>query len=304
MSMRTTPRFWWALAFLVLPASVVFAQSPVGSITRTVLDVEIDAFGTGEFILAVDGEPVYPETVIRTGYDSWAYLKIEGESHTVAPLSVTPVDSFLQARRRSRGRGFFGNLIRELTRSLAPPEEEEIVAGGRASGVEGPSTTWVFDVDANELYREAQDSLEAEDYESAVETLRLIEFPDEGDFSVENYYVDLSYALMGMGDSHAAMAAGFDYANAEPDPAEAGLLTPRLQLLSGIAAYYAGEDAVANATLEAYLEAVPLTEAVPEAVVARIKLLQAEGANSQAARLQSEARRAQPNVDWAAMLAN
>jgi tetratricopeptide (TPR) repeat protein len=289
---------------LLLPVVVLSAQSPVGSIRDLYLDVEIDAFGSGDFIEAVPGEALYRESVIRTGYESWAYLTVDGESRSVGPLSVTPVDTFLNTRRRGKGEGFFSRLLQQLTRSLAPPEEEEIVAGGRAAEVEGPTTSWVFELDADELYRDALGYLDAGDYDLAVESLRLIDFPDEGDFSIEDYYVNLSYALMGIGDFYAAMEASFAYGRAEPNPSEVGVLTPRLQLLAGLSAFYVGDDRVAASALDAYLERVPLAEAAPDAVVARISLLRNSGAPAQANRLLAEAREAQPDVGWTELLAN
>ena len=292
-----------AVVLSLVPVRVL-AQSPVGEIRRLHGSVEIDAFGTGDFLPALVSDTLFEESVIQTDYESWAYVTVDGAEYTVSPSSTTPVRSFLASRRRAQGDGFFTRILKQLTRSLSPPDEDEIIAGGRASQVEGPTTAWVYDIDPNQLFEEALHYIDAGRYESAVESLRLIEFPEDGDFDIEEYYVNLAYALMGLGDFHAAMAASFEYARAQPAPAEVCALTPRLQLLGGVAAYYAGEDRVAGAALEAYLAAVPLGEAAPEAVVARVRLLRQQGAAADADRLLRDARRAQPGVQWDSLLSD
>jgi hypothetical protein len=192
-------------------------------------------------------------------------------------------------------------VLRELTRSLVPPEDDVIVAGGRASQVEGDTTAWVFDIDPNELFEEAMLQLEAGRFESAVESLRLIEYPQDGDFEIEEYYVNLSYALMGMGDFHAGMAASFEYALVEPSPRNVVRLTPRLQLLGGIAAFYSGEDEISHAALDAYLADVPLEMAAAEAIALKYTLLKDAGRTIAANNLMRDATHAQPDVDWAAL---
>jgi len=287
---------------LVVVSAAALAQSPIGSIEELFGFVEIDAFGVGDFVDAVAPEAVYESSVVRTEYESWAYITIDGEDHTVGPNSITPVSTFISDRRRGRSVGFFGRILRELTRSLAPPEDDEIIAGGRAAEIQGPTTSWVFDVDPNELFEEALHQIDAGRFESAVESLRLIEFPEDGDYKIEEYYVNLVYALMGLGDFHAAMAASFEYSMDEPDPEGVGLLTERLQLLSGISAYYAGEDGIANASLDAYLNDQPLSTAAAEAVSAKYHLLRDQGRNTEAEKLLRDAQNAQPGVDWNAIV--
>ncbi len=277
------------------------AQSPIGSIEKLYGFVEIDAFGVGEFVHAVIPEAVYQASIVKTDYESWAYVTIDGEEHTIGPNSTTPISTFVSDRRQGKGEGFFARVLRELTRSLAPPEDDVIVAGGRAAEVQGPTTAWVFDIDPNEMFAEALHQIDAGRFESAVESLRLIEFPEDGDYEVEEYYVNLAYALMGMGDFHAAMAASFEYALADPEPENACLLTPRLQLIGGIAAYYAEEDEIADASLDAYLQSGPLSTAAVEAISTKYTLLREQNRNAEATSLLRDARRAQPAVDWNAV---
>ena len=144
----------------------------------------------------------------------------------------------------------------------------------------------MFDVDPNAKFAEAVEDIAAGDYEYAVDSLRMIEYPSDGDFEIEEYFVNLAHALMGMGDFHAGMVESFNYALADPAPENVDLLTPRLQLLGGVSAYYSGHDEVAASALAAYIEEVTL------------ELLRDAGRSSEANRLIRDARRAQPDVDW------
>lgn len=289
------------VALLCLVAAGAAAQTPVGEITSASGFVEIDAFGVGEFVDVRVPEAVYESSVIRTDYESWAYLELDGNEHTIGPSSTTPVSSFVNKRRSNRGDGFFARVLREITRSLSPPEEEAIVAGGRASNQQQLGTSWVFDVDPNELFDEGLAAMDASDFEYAVESFRLIEYPSDGDFGIEEYYVNLSYALMGLGDFHAAMSAAFEYLLLQPTPENAAHLTPRLQLLAGVSAFYGGETAIAEAAIAAYLDTVPLEDAAAEAVVLRHALLTEAGRRNDAEALLARAVRAQPGTDWSAL---
>jgi tetratricopeptide (TPR) repeat protein len=260
--------------------------------------------GQGDFVEALFPEAVYESSVIWTDYDGWAYLTINGEAHEVGPSSTTPVASFISERRRTRGGGFFSRVFRELTRSLAPPEQDEIVAGGRASEVAtATADPWALEVDPDVAYAKALDFIDAEDYESAVDALRSIEIGfDDHEFEIEEYYVQLAYALIGMGDFHAGMAASFEYAVADPSPSNVDLLPYRLRFLGGVAAYYAEADEVALASLGSYIEEVSLENADVEAVALRYLLLRDSGRNSEAYRLLRDARRVRPGVDWDAAI--
>jgi len=260
--------------------------------------VEIDAFGQDDFVGVRIPEVIYQESIVRTDYESWAHLIIDGEQYTIGPNSETPIASFTNARRRDKSPGFFARVLREITRSLSPPEEEDIVAGGRASNVEPSGTSWVYDVDPNELFNDALDAIDDGDFEYAVESLRLIEYPSEGEFQIEEYYVNLSYALMGMGDFHAAMDSAFEYLMLDPSPDNAKLLPQRLQLLAGISAYYSGEPGVADAALQSYVERAGMEDAAPEAVVIMYLRLREMGRAGEATDLLSRARHAQPAVQW------
>jgi hypothetical protein len=296
----------FAGAFLLLSAMQVAAQSPIGELTEVVNEVDIDAFGSGDFIPARAGEALYESSVIRTGYNSFAYGVVDDAEFTIGPYATTPVASFRSGRQRGSGDGFFSRILRGLTRSLAPPVEEEIVGGGRADQQEPAAPGWMTtQVDPDTLLKNGITHIDDQEWRLAVETLRLIEYPEDLDeYTIEEYYVQLTYALMGLGDFHAAMGAAFEYALAPAEPAEVSLLTTRLQLLAGLSAFYAGEDAVAEASLDAYLSEVPLEAASPEAVAARVRLLSTQGATVSANRLLRDARQAQPGTDWDSLLSD
>ncbi|MBU8912650.1 MAG: hypothetical protein KOO61_01415, partial [Spirochaetales bacterium] len=95
---------------LVVISSAAVAQTPIGSIGKIFEFVEIDAFGVGDFVEVVVPEAVYETSVVRTDYESWAYITIDGEEHTVGPNSTTPISAFVSDRRRGRSEGFFARI--------------------------------------------------------------------------------------------------------------------------------------------------------------------------------------------------
>ena len=199
--------------------------------------------------------------------------------------------------------GFFSRIIRSIARSLAPVDDEEVLLGGRADRIaEGGQTEWVFDIDPDALFFEGIAALGDGEYDLAVDTLRRIEYPEDGTFALEEYYVALSQAFMGIGDFHAAMAASFEYALAAPGPDNVHLLSPRLKLLAGVAAYYAGDDETSLAALSGYLQSVSLADAAPEAVVLQSRLLAESGRESEADSLLQRARSLSPGVEWDSIL--
>ena len=294
---------------ILLACIVVFfvpalgAQQAIGVIDETDNIVQLDAFGTGRFVRALKGDVLYEQSVISTDYESWAFITIDGNPHIIGPNSETPVRSFQSTRKRGIA-GFFSRLIRGISDSLAPPdEEEEVLLGGRASNIaESTGSDWVFDVDLDEQFAIAEAALADSDYATAVDALRLIEYPEDGSFELEDYYVMLAHALMGLGDFHAAMSGAFEYFYADPDPSNVAELPERLQLLAGISAFYAGEDEISRESLRSYIDAVGVADAPAEAIAALVRLLRESGENATADELLDEARAKHPHEDWNLLL--
>lgn len=288
------------LVLVLLAAVPVTAQERVGRIESIVGYAEIDAFGTGRFIAAQAGDLLYRSTVLRTDYESWLGMEVAGTTYEVAPSSTTRVTTFVTDRRRQAGAGLLGRLLRGIVDSLAPPEEDVADFGGRASDAGFPNSIgslFVVDIVPDEEYSAGRQALEGGDYRTAVDHLRRIEYPEDGTFSLTEYYVSLSYALLGLGDFDAAVRAAFDYALEEPSPENVPHLPARLQLIVAIGAYYAGDDRLADRASADYVRKLGLEEADPQAVAVRIRLLR-ETDRAQAGELERAARSANPDVDW------
>ncbi|MFW5689164.1 MAG: hypothetical protein ACOC1U_06260 [Spirochaetota bacterium] len=290
------------LLLFVAVGSSALAQERVGRIVEIEGFAEIDAFGQGVFITARAGDVLYESTRLRTDYDSWITATIGDSDHQVPPGSVTRVATFMNDRRR--GRGVLGRLLRGIVDSLAPPSEEVADFGGRANDAatdDGFAGMFVTDVDVDDEFAAGVEALEAERYRDAVAAFRRIEYPEDGSFLTTDYYVNLTHALLGLGDVDAAMRAAFEYVRSEPGTSAVASLPSRLQLLAGISAYYAGDDAIALRAVTQYIEDAGLEDADPQAVAIRIVLLR-DGDRVASRRLEREARAARPEVDWDALL--
>ena len=188
---------FFCFLFLLCFTSSVFAQDSVGRLSDIEGSVQIDAFGNNRFISAVIGDVLYDSTVLRTDLNSWAIIEIHGDEFKIPPRSLSQIASVSNVKRNS-GRGFFGKLIQGIAQSLKPPEEDVADFGGRAAEVGSDDLfdgMFFDDVDVNEEYSTAHEALVRGDYEKAIDHLKLIEYPEDGDFSIEQYYIDLSYSL-------------------------------------------------------------------------------------------------------------
>jgi hypothetical protein len=285
----------------VLPP--VAAQERIGRIISIDGYAQIDAFGTGRFIDAEEGDVLYGSTVVRTEYESWVTTEIGGRSYEIAPSSTTRVSLFASDRRREAG-GVLGRLLRGIIDSLAPPEEDVADFGGRASQVESAGSIgsmFIVDVEPDEEFAAGREALEAGDYRTAVDHFRRIEYPEDGTFSLTEFYVSQSYALLGLGDFDAAIRSAFDYTIEEPSPARVDALPARLRLIVAIGAYYGGDDALADAAARSYVQELGLERADAEAIAIQIRLLRKTAA-ARAGELERAARSARPGVDWDALL--
>jgi len=288
------------LALVMLASSPASAQERVGHIASIDGYAEIDAFGTGRFIPAESGDVLYRSSVLRTDYESWLSMEVGKDTYEVAPSSTTRVATFATERRREAGAGLFGRLLRGIVDSLAPPEEDVADFGGRASEAESPDSIgsmFIVDVAPDEEFVAGREALETGDYRTAVERFRRIEYPEDGSFSLTEYYVSLSYALLGLGDFDAAIQSAFDYALREPSPENLAFLPARLKLIVAIGAYYAGDDRLADRASADYVRELGLEQADPQATAIRIRLLR-ESDPAQARELERAARSANPGADW------
>jgi hypothetical protein len=303
MRIRSASRRILVIILLLAPA-LAFGQQEVGRIVSVDGYAEIDAFGTGRFIVAEAGDVLYESSVLRTEYESWVTTRIADRTYEIAPSSTTRVGAFLSGRRTAASPGLLGRLLRGIVESLAPPEEDVADFGGRAAEIQGPGSMggmFVVDVEPDEEFALGREALDSGDFRAAVDHFRRIEYPEDGTFSLTEYYVSLSYALMGLGDFDAAVHAAFEYALEDPSVDGIASLPPRLQLLAAIGAYYTGDDELALAASTAYVDELGLDEADARAIAIRI-ILTREREPSRARQLEREARGQRPDADWNALL--
>jgi tetratricopeptide (TPR) repeat protein len=284
-------------------AVAVPAQEQVGRVTDIDGWAEIDAFGAGQYIEAEEGDALYADTVLRTDFDTWMTIQVQGQEFEIAPRSESEVSAFIAQRKRADRPGVIARLIRSIGNSLAPPEEDVADFGGRASEAATADQYggFITDVNVNDEFADGVEALEAGNYREAVDHLKRIEYPEEGDFDLEEYYVQLSYALLGLGDFDAALDAAFEYQLVEPSVADVEGLPPRLQMLAGIGAYYAGDDRIAERAAGEYIGSVGLKGADAQVIAIRI-LATRERDRRAADSLENRARRERSEVDWDSLL--
>ena len=73
--------------FMICGILEVSAQTEIGRISAINGQVQVDAFGDGSFLDAVENEVVYRQTVIRTGREGSALLHVAGSDVVLAPGS-------------------------------------------------------------------------------------------------------------------------------------------------------------------------------------------------------------------------
>ena len=301
--MRVASRVAIYVGMTLCLAVSTYAQSQVGTIETLLGFVEIDAYGTGDFIPARNGEHLFESSVIRTDVDSWADLIVTGRLATIPPLSTVRVSSFMRTRNPSSV-GFLGRLIDGIRSFLRPePESEEEYADRAENRADaGPGIQWELDVDPCEAYESAVSAMEIGDYRTAVQELRSIEEPYGNPvFTLEEYYVQLTYALAELGSHEAALQAAFEYVAAEPSPARVASLPRSLQLLCALSGFVITEDDIARASVDAYLRGTPLSEASPQAVMVKAYYLRLDRRSREAQNLVDDAIQANPDADWAAL---
>ena len=134
------------LFVIVQPAS---GEARVGSIKAAEGSVQIDAFGTGNFIAAISGDSLYQGSVIKTGFESKAELVLGTEEFTVPSDIEVGVEALLQSREKQKKTGWVPSFIKAVGRMISSSwkKEDSEVLGGRASKSETGADFWVTEDD-------------------------------------------------------------------------------------------------------------------------------------------------------------
>ena len=109
-----------AVVVLLLAATVALgAQERVGKIVQIDGYAEIDAFGNDRFIRATVDDVLYNRSVIRTEYEAWVTVEVEGKSFDLAPRSTTRVEALLPTYDPSPVSDGLRNELRAITQKAA-----------------------------------------------------------------------------------------------------------------------------------------------------------------------------------------
>ena len=180
---RATSFVILSACFFLSAAIPGFCEKQVGSVQQITGSALIDAFGTGDFIDAEEEDKLYEETVLRTGSESEVEIVIQDEPMMVPSDVEIRIERVLATSAKKRRFGWFSSVFNSIKRILGPKDDEkEEVLGGRAAEVE-PSTsetTWIIgEDDDNELFKQARNFIDEEQYNDALVKLDAIFFSPE-----------------------------------------------------------------------------------------------------------------------------
>ncbi len=245
----------FAVLVLLTPAAA-FAETEVGTITLIDGMVYIDAFGTGDFIEAIPGEPLYENSVVKTGYDGTGIVEVNGKSTELVPESSLRIASLLESREREKRFRWVSSIVnaaKSVFKAVKGGSEDQLL-GGRAAEVNEGSVGWVTEDDDQEVFGEAMRHVEAGEFGEAVTLLREITDPFPGTFlpgEVAYWIGYCQYQLENYDEALGAFSAAFSEIGSESaDPWSLPYYKEAL-FQSGTASYLTGnfDDAVGTMKL-------------------------------------------------------
>ena len=172
------------LACLVCSAAL-FAQAKIGTVKAFSGDVTIDAFGKGSFIKVIEGDALYGSTVLKAGPDGRAVLDLQGVEKEVPPGAVVKISDLQSASAKKRGLAWFaavGRLIKSFSEASGAGEQDLVMgsrAGDAAPGDRGSSMEWEGDTDAASILPQARKTIDAGDFDGALQMLGKAEMPPD-----------------------------------------------------------------------------------------------------------------------------
>ena len=156
-----------------------WAESEVGEVRAVEGSVSIDILGTDSFIPAMVEDPIFENTVIKTGFESSAVLFINGEEFSIPAEATIRVDALIATGKKKRGARWFSSILNAIRNVLGKKDDGEktTVLGGRASEAVETRPTWVLDEDDDDsLFEKARELINEESYSEAIDRLDQILF--------------------------------------------------------------------------------------------------------------------------------
>jgi tetratricopeptide (TPR) repeat protein len=193
---------------LLFTAAALFAEPQVGTITSLSGRVQIDAFGKGAFIKAIQGDILYAASVIKTDPDARAAIDVQGKTQQIPPGATVAVQDLISSTQK-KGSWFtaFTGLIKSFS-NASQKGNEEVVAGSRAAEVGSqPEDEWMTEESgAEEALALAQKDIGKGDWSSALSRLVMAEPPSDPSLAWDLSFWK-GYCFYQMGDYRDAAAA-------------------------------------------------------------------------------------------------
>ncbi len=303
----------WQRLILVGVVTVTTLQlyaDGVGSIEDIRGQVTIDAFGTGAFISAIDGDVLYEQSVVSAGRTGSAVIVVGGERR---PLPAGSTVRIRDVRTVSQRRGLFalarsvGRFVGSIIRSTRD-EEEEVALGSRASesSDDDEGFSWVEEEDEDEQrYLAAREHAGAGEYDLALEKLLEIEYDETDIYTPEDlaFWRGLCYfQLAAFGEAETQLTAALEGCDTltrdDPDLPLDRLLAYQL----GTVRYLLGRPGAGTELLEEAAGRHDTDEITGNALLVLIPALAETGREDEARRYLSRARALRLGAEYAGLL--
>ncbi|MGD0726667.1 MAG: tetratricopeptide repeat protein [Spirochaetia bacterium] len=171
----------------------LFAEAKLGSVKSFSGDVTIDAFGKGTFIKVIVGDALYASTVLSAGPDGRATVDVQGTMKEIPPGARVKISDLMSASAKKGGLAWFaavGKLIKSFSEA-SQAKEEDLVMASRATEAAPKEETgmeWEGDTDASSILPEARKTIDAGDFNAALQKLGKAEMPSDPALAFELLY--------------------------------------------------------------------------------------------------------------------
>jgi len=215
-------RLFLILTLVLCAAAALLAEQQVGTITSLTGKVQIDAFGKGAFIKAIQGDILYAASVIKTDADARATIEVQGKTQAIPPgASVAVQDLLSSAQKKGSWFASLAGLMQSFT-NASQKEKEEVVAGSRAAEV-GAKTDdeWMVEESATEeAIAQARKDIDKADWSAALARLGKAEAPADPSVAWDlSFWKGYCFYMTGdYRDAAAALSPAYDALSSAQPP--------------------------------------------------------------------------------------
>ena len=295
----------------LLSAAPLFAETKLGTVKSFSGDVTIDAFGKGTFIKVIEGDALYASTVLMAGPNGRAVIDVQGTVKEIPPGARVKISDLVSASTRKGGLAWFaavGKLIKSFSEA-SQAKEEDLVMGVRsekAPSSDAGSMEWAGDTDAASILPEARKTIDAGDFDAALQKLGKAEMPSDPALSFELLFWRgfCYFQLEDYPDATACFAAAYTRLGPSRDAVSTPDQRSFLLFQLGSSYFFLGKEKEAVPILAEYLKDNPDAPLAPYATLLLTQSLAASGDQARARSLASAAAKKYKGTDLEAEFAS